>query len=496
MKKIISMFLLAAILTASVFSSACSETETAGSGTEGTGGETPVTDEVSEAESARYMPTFDDTRWDNTTFTFMVSGNTENDWKKNDFAAEELTGEPINDARYTRNLKIEEQFGVTIETIDQYGSDTGMNMLKNSIIAADYAYDAGMIGGYAACNLANQGYLADLNSLPVIDLTQDYWDQKANEDLMIFGQMFYTTGDISTAINDATYCMIFNKQLVEDYSLADPYAMVKDGTWTIDRFTEMVSSVHGDLNGDGKMDTNDLYGALVWDDTNMGIINAAGIKCCTVGDEGMELTLYSEKTLNMYEKWASVVFNKDITYNYQRVSYDISYPISMFQNNQGLFFLQLMDLAINLRSMETDFGILPYPKYDEQQEEYYNTVGTWHSVVLAVPMLVKDAQKTGTIIEALAAYSEEVVNAYYDTTLYGKVVRDEESREMLDIIFSTRTFDLGWFYQIGGYNEGVMNLMRNYNTDFTSMYTKVEKSAVKTLEKYNKTFRENMEAVG
>ncbi|MBR5681360.1 MAG: hypothetical protein IKX19_11975, partial [Clostridia bacterium] len=90
------------------------------------------------------------------------------------------------------------------------------------------------------------------------------------------------------------------------------------------------------------------------------------------------------------------------------------------------------------------------------------------------------------ITEALAYESLYTLTpAYYEQTLQNKVSRDEESARMLDLIFATRTYDFGWYFEIGGYNEAVMNLLRAYSSDVASMYSRAEKMANKVLRKYN-----------
>ena len=67
---------------------------------------------------------------------------------------------------------------------------------------------------------------------------------------------------------------------------------------------------------------------------------------------------------------------------------------------------------------------------------------------------------------------------------------------MLDIIFANRVYDMGWYFQIGGYNEAVMNELRNYRNEFASMYKKAEKVANKTLQKTNDAFLKAREEAG
>lgn len=454
---------------------------------------TDLSAETSEGET-EIKPDLPDITFDGAEFAILVSSNDEAGVVKNDFEATEMTGDVINDARFTRNAYIEEKYKVDIVDYPQPAGHNGtaLNAIKRSVSAADFAYDAAIMAGYDTCALASTDFLQDLNAINYLDLSKPWWDQKANADLTIKGKMFYTTGDISTADNDATYAIMFNKQLVSDYRLPDYYSLVKNGTWTIDKFIESVVQVHSDLDGNGEYDTNDLYGALLWDDTVMGMINATGDKCCTVGPDGeILLTLNTERVVNMLEKYFSVGFDNAVCHTYQRKNWDGVAAINMFSNNQALFFLRLLLDVESLRSMETDFGILPYPKYDEAQSEYYNTVGSWHSVFMCVPKVQENLDRTGILLEAIAAESMKVVTpAYYEIALKGKYTRDNESSEMLDIILATRVYDLGWYYQIGTYNEQVMNLLRNFKNDFSSMYKKLEKSALKQLERLNESFAE------
>ena len=157
-------------------------------------------------------------------FTFLIGGNTENGREKNDFQADTMIGEPLNDAIYTRNLAIEEKYNITIETYEEYdssesGKGKSYQRLSTAYMANDFSYDAAMIGGYDASTLAYTGYLYDLNQIPYVDVTQHWWDQKVNQDLTVAGRLYYSTGDISTADNDATCAILFSKTLVEQNNL-------------------------------------------------------------------------------------------------------------------------------------------------------------------------------------------------------------------------------------------------------------------------------------
>ena len=498
MKRTLAMVLALLMLAATAMTS-CSEStenaETTGSDTSNT--PTATEETVVEEEETRATANVPDSDFEGYTFTIHCSSNSEYSIIQNDFAAEELTGEAINDAKFNRLVAVGDKLNVNIVTQEaaSSGSDAGYNEISRDVTAGTASYDLATACGYATSKLSMNNYLVDITTVPYIDLGAEWWDQVANEDLKILGQLFYTTGDITVSDNDATYCIMFNKNLITDYGMENPYQMVENGTWTVDKFMEMASAVSLDLNGDGIFDTNDRYGALIWDDTMMGVVNCSGEKCATVNEEGLiELTLNSEKTLTILDKFLTFAQNKEVAYAYQRANWDDSLLVTMFSGDQSLFLTQLIQLVPKMREMDSDFGILPYFKYEETQEDYYTTIGSWHSVFVCVPNGQTNVERTGIITEVLASESYELTEAYYDKTLKGKTTRDEESSAMLDIIFANRVYDLGWYFQFGGYNEGVMNQFRQYQNNFASAYKTSEKAANKVIQKTNDAFVESKAA--
>ncbi|MBQ8577064.1 MAG: extracellular solute-binding protein [Clostridia bacterium] len=454
-----------------------------------------VTTAPAETETERLYDNVENKDYGGTTFDILTAGNWSNEWTEiYEFTAEEENGEPINDAVYARNLAIEERFNVEIVEHNYMGiavgggTGKGSQFIEKSVLAADCAYDASLMGAYDVSTLAYNGYLLDLlTDVPNLDLTQPWWDQKAVTDVAILDKVYYTTGDISTIDNDCTFCILFNKNLLGTYDMESPYELVKNGTWTIEKFVTMASQISTDVNGDSKYDENDLYGLCVWQDSMMGMINAAGGMFCSVGNDGkLALTLNTERNQSMFAKWIELAANQNIAYSIFHSGDNIE---TMFANDQVLFYTRYLCIIKKYRDMDTDFGVLPYPKYDEAQKEYYSTVAPYGCSFLCVPAVLEDVDMTGRVLEAMACESLYTVTpAYYDITLEGKTLRDDESSEMLDIILGNRVFDLGQFYQVGGYNEEIMNLYRNKKTDFVSMYEKFEKKALKKLDEINEAF--------
>lgn len=154
--------------------------------------------------------------------------------------------------------------------------------------------------------------------------------------------------------------------MAEDLQLnINPYDMVRDGTWTIDNYSNILYGVTVTLTATAFTIRKDRYGVLIWDDSIMGVVNAAGVKCCDVVDGQITLTLYNDKSVSVLEKYFKFALDKQVSFAYQRTNWDDKLIINMFQNNQALFIQQLLQLIPKLREMDADFGVLPYYKYDE-----------------------------------------------------------------------------------------------------------------------------------
>jgi len=451
-------------------------------------GENPQADD---GKPVKLLPDLPDINYGGYEFTFLsMTDDKDYDW--DDFLAEEYNGDVINDAKYERNIYVEDKYGVTINTVN-IGRDpmnNGTAMLKRAHAAGDNNYDAAVLSIFDSAGSTTAGYLMDINSMPHINLSQPWWDQKANADLSIKDRIFFTTGDISKHMHNVSGTIIFNKQIAANYGLENLYQVVREGRWTWGKLSETTKMVSADLDGNGIFDENDLYGITIGDDIIFSIITSIGEKCASVNADGIiELTIYNERTVAAYDILMDFIWDETTTYQFQR---NPKQPqMRMFENNQILFYETWMFVAIDLRGMETDFGILPYPKLNEQQRDYYTHIGNWDARFICVPAMQEDAERTGVIIEALAAESRYSVRpAYYDIALIGKHLRDEESEEMLDIILGTRTYDIGWYYNFGDYYWGMLNIIRQKAGNFASVYEKGLGRAEREIEKINGLFAE------
>jgi hypothetical protein len=406
-----------------------------------------------------------------------------------DLVAEEQNAETINDAVYLRNTAVEDACNVKI--VAMYSSNFGevTKWEKEAATAGDDLYDAINERLYEIPQLITGGYLRNLYTLPYIDFTRDWWDHSSVESLTLRDNLFIVASDIFLSDKYATACVMFNKDLIKDYALDDPYMLVKEGKWTLDKIREISSDISYDVNGDGKMTVDDFYGMLGRRDMTTFFFHGAGGQIATVNkDGGIDDVFYNEHNVNAVDKIFSILYDENIFFNvHSRASLTDSECCSLFRDGHTLFYIGcMMEEVSRLREAEFDFGIIPNPKYDEAQSDYHSTVSVHHTGLLSVPKTAMQLEKIGYVLEALSAKSSEVLQpAYYETALKGKALRDMESEEMLDIIFANRVFDLGDIMNFGNFSIDFICISTGSKSqDITSFYEKYKPKIAADIEKF------------
>lgn len=408
-------------------------------------------------------------------------------WVDVDFCADEENGDTINDATYRRKRSAEDILNLKIQNIP--ANNSAGDMIRQSVTAQDGAYDIGFIDMRAATNLSQTGILLDFNHIQTLDMKSPWWDRNCIEDLSISGALYMLTGDIEIMYKKTLGINLFNKSMFVDYNLGDPYQYVANKTWTIDKFAELCKAVSEDLNGDGKMDSNDRFGLLFQSDLiAIGMIGA-GVELVSFDSEGVPVVeFFNDHTVGAFEKYTSLLYNKDFCTNAHLNGLDHA---NMFLNNRGLFFSTEFHAIEPLRQMDTDFGILPMPLYDEKQPEYYHSINPYVASTLVIPRDCPDLERVGYVLDVLGAESKNILTpAYYEVYLKSKGARDNDSEVIIDLVIATVRYDLGYMYNWGNIGSFMLDMVKVYKTDLSSSFKNVEKAAIKQLEKAMEKYEE------
>lgn len=408
---------------------------------------------------------------------------------KNSFYAEESVGESVSDAIYKRNRATEERFGVTItQTMRQQYSEL-IKTVTNSVMSQSDEFDLVFGQMFSSAQSAVNGLYVDWNTIPYVDL-ENPWYTKSIEEASVGSYLPLIESDLCVMYTEQTWLIAYNKTKAAEFKLDDLYSLVNDGKWTIDELNEMITDTYRDLNGDSNRDIDDFYGigANLDGCQAAAFVYAAGTRLAVVGDD-MKITsmIGTEKTIDVLTKLSSL-FNENEgsirkSDNLQTSVHDRT---GLFVNEKVMFApLQVSDLvAEELRSFTSEYGVLPLPKYDEEQEEYY-TVVDGGANIMVVPNTTTDKQREiiGALVESMSALSySDVIPVYCSNALEQKGTRDEESITMLRKILDSRVIDFAYLYD--GSSGWVMKLPKML-ADSSTIASQIETNRSTVENHYN-----------
>ena len=472
MKKQISILLLCAMLLAGC----AAERQTDGGGDTGPADNGTGTESVADTEASVYDDLVTE---DFGGYTFHMLNGVSN-YAYVLLTAEELTGETINDAVYNRNSLVADRLNVNLE---EYIADWGETTptVDALILAGDNAYDIFFDESQFSMQYVAKGSTTDLRTTEM-QLDKPWWDAGSIETLSLGDRLYTVNGDLHLMYGESAWVFYVNKQMLADHNLASPYTLVQEGTWTMDKAGEMIRAVAMDVNGDGKMTTDDRFGLATHGDVSLALLIGSGQSLLTKNADNMpQWSPLSEEVYNISAKTheiffdTKVVFMDGMTPKGKNTAAVVNSPIiDHFSAGNSLFLREVLGHAKILRGMDNDFGILPVPKYAEGAD--YTTFVARSAQVLMIPVTTgpEALHRTAVILDNLGAESFRTVRqAYYDVQLNGKTIRDEESRDMLEVIFENRRYEMAYLFGLNDLGAAYLTATSN-GSDISSAVAKIE----------------------
>ncbi len=414
---------------------------------------------------------------------FSVIGSVSSDSEKYIYV-EEQTGEGVNDAVYARNLAVEERYKAKVKYIEGSDHRTCTTTIANEIQAGDASFD--LIQYHVVSNSGNvlKGYYRSWKDVPYIDFSRPWWSDSTVDDLTINDTCYLAMGDFALTTISKTYCMFYDKDAMTNYQIENLYDVVKAGRWTIDFLKNMCETVYTDINGDGAADELDYFGLASDQQSNYNTYLWSCDNPIFVKDANGEhqFVYYSEHLVDVYNACYDLLNNTTGVYS----KFDHNSGMDLFSKYGTLTCNAKLEGALTyLADFDHDYGIIPYPKYDDAQAKYKSMVDGGHEA-MAVAKSATDLEFIGIMTEVLCAESyKEVLPTYYDVCLKQRYASSPEDAEMMDLCVDARVFDFGYVYDNwNGVAFYFQELLRSETfQDITSYYKGKEKAANKYYEK-------------
>jgi len=383
----------------------------------------------------------DDLRFDGETIKFLYWQDVENP----EFFVEDTNGESVNDAIFNRNEFIQERFGVTLEFTGTPGNynnqkafvNTCINSTESGTDAHDFFCGYSMTGA----TLMTQGIAQDLTNYDIIEFDKPWWPSSLITKATIKDGVYFASGDISTNFLYMMYGCVFNKEMFDNIHNESSnllYDLVYDEQWTLDKLIEYSTGAFLEQNGDGETSKGDRFGFVTNNIHFDSFYTGSDLYTIISEDDTIKLAadLSSQKTNDLLVKLCDFLHNTGECW--------ITDSAEIFANDQALFTIDRVQITNKkLKEVAFSFGILPIPKYNNDQEGYRTCMAfPFTTYVLSTASTHSEAAAATLELMAYQSYLK-ITPALFEESMKLRYADQSDDSFMFDKIRESVVIDLG-----------------------------------------------------
>ena len=399
---------------------------------------------------------------------------------------DEMTGDSIQDEQYLRNRRVEDDLNISFAPVVKYEVFDLVQQLKKTVLAAESNYDAVYI---CTTNYADAvPYSMNMYDIEKIKITEPWWNQSYIDTMTIGKSYVYAVPDnVSTWSRIRQGSLFFNKDMAINLGISLPYEDARQGKWTYDKMYEMMKpavNLNGDSDFSPRPDGTCIYGhAANHSEAPLNIMQGSGLYLLEKDSSNIPYLVEDFIAyINMYDKYAAI--NREDGFNVLINTAEFIGD-TIFLQGRAVFMTEPVIYAMeaSLRALEFEYGILPLPKYNEEQSRYYSPVSPY-GMLSCIPLTVADPTVTGIVLDYMNWIGYTDITPVLMTTLCYKGVRDDDSIDMLDIILNSTSADIGYLCGITkDLQEKIAGCAAEGKEEIASLLEKNTKSRQKALDK-------------
>ena len=343
----------------------------------------------------------------------------------------------IDAATYNHYANVEQELGILINIAQSVPGDFGgMDMFIGKIATLTGSDKIDLVCQYslAASYGVVQGLYTNLNELPYINWEAPYWSSDLQEANTINGKMYYCTGELSRSVIYNMYVMGYNYTTAHNLGMENFYDLVDSGEWTIDKLNELTRGLWQDKNQSGVKDAGDEFGLVIINQTYYDALHYGCDLHVINKDVNGELQInpraYGEYGDSITEKITALALDHPDNFTVTDEG-----GMDQLMNKEAVFQVMTVDYVINhLYKSDTNYGILPMPKYDTAQENYYTCLNMRHSMY-SVPVVANDYGKSAAFLESAEHNGWAVLTPFlFEECIQSRASKRPEDARMFDIL--------------------------------------------------------------
>lgn len=431
-------------------------------------------------------PTAAGTKLDDGTVITVLLRNSDT-WNR-ELYAESESGDMLNDEIYKRNTKLEETLNFTFEFIESPTKEDSQRT-----IIAEYesggSSDLDLVLNYAyySTGAALRDCYENIYDIETMNVEHPWWNQTYVEAATIQDQLYFIIGDLNLSVVDRSLAIYYNATMAKEFQLGNLYDVVLDNKWTIDLLLEYTKDTWVDSNQSGTVDLPDRIGiiSILGSEAYDGFLTAFGVDILAKKDEGLEIIWDVEKVSNAID-YQITLFNEN---NGAFLHSNHSELCNKFTNDEALFWLYTIYASSStnqaLRSMDSSYGLLPIPKYDLEQKDYYTTAQDAYGI-MSVMSTSDQIEAVGTVFEEWNYLSYmDILPVYCEVIMKTRYLNDIESGMIFDLILDSIKFDTGMVYgsEIDSIATSTRSIVKSGKNTFSNTYRAKKKAYEISLQK-------------
>lgn len=362
--------------------------------------------------------------------------------------SEELTGEVVPDAVYTRNAFVEDYLKIKWSWKEAEGNQSDQKqVLSNALQTGEESYHITANYAYYAAPWAAENMFLDLNAIDPaknhLDFNKAWWNQSYPKEATINGKLFFMVGDACTSAMERVECVTINESLVEDILGEDTETFlnrVYDRTWTYEFFLQCIAQC-----GNGK-DTGMWGASLQMNSTSIdGFLGALAINTVERDDKGGAVPSYTDDRAIDIAEALRTLYQDNASVNAVE---GWSNGIDPFVAGTAMFYGGLLqDISRELKNLAWDYAVMPYPLWDDNQTEYRSIPHDEYSI-LGIPSSVNESIEATTAALEVMNYEslQEVRPALYEKSFKQRYMKTSFKAKMFDYVVDNTYFDFGFIY--------------------------------------------------
>ena len=280
----------------------------------------------------------------------------------------------------------------------------------------------------------------DAKSMPMLDFSQDWYSDQANEEYTIFGKQFFFSGAYPSLQGSPNF--FFNKDFIKEKNMDYPYEIILSGNWTVEELMKYTTVGYSNFNtANGDIDGGDKFGYAGHSRSICYFYQGFGGQTTARTSDGSVVPVLSNDTVEaMYNKVREFYDDKANWTNSSLDAGDATSSHRVFYDGRAMFCYWITG-TLRAEDIETfERGLCILPKYNLDQETYCcPTAGG----ALLFPTNLEDTYTTGYIYESICEASWRLVYpASIQEAQDFQTLTDEESIEVKKLVDQSLTFDI------------------------------------------------------